>query len=111
MEADARERSGFQQTDNTWTQSVLQPSKDATPCNVVLKEKLDNQGPTSRYKARIFPKGYVQKDVVDYDETFAPVIPFDVVLLIAATLTWIGWYVHHADISSVLLDVDIDGEL
>lgn len=97
--------------DNTWTQTVLRLDKDSIPCKVILKQKMDEKGPTARYKGRLVAKGYVKKDGVDYDETFAPVTSFDVILLIVGKFTSVGCHGNHADISAAFLNEDIDGEL
>ena len=61
--------------------SSLPESPKAIPCKVVWKRKLDGVGQVTQYKARIFAKGYYQKCGVDYDVTFAPVIPYDILLM------------------------------
>lgn len=80
--------------DNTWTHGVLPMGKNVIPCKLVLKRKNNEQGWTACYKACLFAKGYVQKDSVDSDEWFSPVIAFDVLLLIAGEFTSVGWHVH-----------------
>lgn len=70
---------------NTWVKAVLPRGKDAIQCRVVIKRKLNGQERFAWYKAHLFTKGYFQKDGVNYDETFAPGIPFDVLLLIVGT--------------------------
>lgn len=60
---------------------------------------------------RLVSKGYVQRQGVDYDETFAPVVPFSVVLLVLGRFISKGLHVHHADISTAFLIGNIDGEL
>lgn len=52
--------------------------------------KLDEQGLIVCYKVRLVSKGFVQKDGVDYAERFAPVIPFDVLLLIVREFIPLG---------------------
>ncbi len=46
---------------------------------------------------------------VDYDETFAPVVDFEVVLLIVSYFVRINAHIHHADIVTAFLNGDIDG--
>lgn len=68
--------------ENTWTGTFLPQGKDAVLCKVVRKLDMDERGRVARYKARVVAKGYSQKDRVDYEETFASVTLFVVLLFI-----------------------------
>ncbi len=47
----------------------------------------------------------------DNDETFAPVISYENLLMTVGTYVLMGWVVHNADICTTFLDGIIDGEL
>lgn len=72
---------------------------------------MDEQESIAHEKARPLAKGYVQNDGVDCEETFAPVIPSEVLLLIVGKFTSLGWNVRQADIFTALLNGDVDSEL
>lgn len=99
------------QTNNTWTQIVLPLSKDGIPWKVLLQQKLGDQGHILRYKVRLVAMGSIEKDCVDFDQTFAPVIPLDVLLLIVENFASVGWRVLQADIFTAFLNGEMDNEL
>lgn len=78
---------------------------------MVFKQKLDDQGLISRYKARRVVKRFFQKEGIDYLETFASVVSFHILLLLVGKFISKGWHVHHANISPAFLNGDIDGDL
>lgn len=58
----------------TWTLEQLPTGKKAIGCKWVYKRKTNENGETTRYKARLVAQGFTQKFGVDYDEVFAPVV-------------------------------------
>lgn len=55
---------------------------------------MDEQGRIGHYKSRLVAKGFVQKDLIDCEETLAPAILFDVPHLIVRSLhQWAGVFI------------------
>lgn len=67
---------------------------------MLFKRNLDGRSCVARFNAHLVAMRYVQKHGVDFDETYAPVVHFDVVLLVLGRFLVMGWHVHHADIST-----------
>ena len=98
-------------SNRTWVRANLPAGRMAIPCKVVWKKKLDDAGKVARYKARVVAKGFHQRYGVDYDETFAPVVSYDALLVALGIAVSKEWHIHHADISTAFLNGIIDGEV
>jgi hypothetical protein len=69
----------------------------------VLKRKRDEFGNVDRHKARNVLEGQHMKKGVHYDKTFSPCAGLEVIRLIAAIATHMGWMISHADIPNAYL--------
>ncbi|WVZ17947.1 hypothetical protein V8G54_005269 [Vigna mungo] len=59
---------------HTWTITTLPPNKKAIWFKWVYKTKKKVDGTIDRFKACLVAKGYTQKEVIDYFDTFSPVV-------------------------------------
>jgi len=76
-------------------------------CKWIYKRKINPDGSTD-YKARLFIKGYEQKEGIDYDGISAPVSKMATFRLILALATQYGWDVDHMDVVTAFLNPKID---
>ena len=64
----------------------------------VYTKKRDKDGNVSRYKARLVAKGFTQRYGIDYNETFAPVVKFKSVRILAAIAAKLGLEAYQDDV-------------
>ena len=83
---------------NTWVVSNLPPGKKAIKTRWIYKIKKNSNNEPERFKARLVAKGYNQEHVIDYEETFAPVVKQQSIRLMLAIATNEKLIVHQIDI-------------
>jgi hypothetical protein len=57
----------------TWELADLPRGHNAITLKWVFKRKRDEAGAIVKHKARLVTRGFVQRDSIDFDDTFAPV--------------------------------------
>lgn len=87
----------------TWELVALPEGEKALSARWVLRTKVDHAGHI-KYKARVVARGNEQREGLDYEETFAPVVRWSTVRLIVALATANGWPIHHMDVVTAFLN-------
>jgi hypothetical protein len=77
----------------------------------VFKLKRDEAGAIIKHKARLVARGFVQREGIDFNDSFAPMARRESVRLLFALVTQEGWRVHHMDVKSVFLNDDLKEEV
>lgn len=82
---------------HTW--DVVTPQgKIPIGCKWIYKIKYKSSGEFERYKARLVAKGYSQKEGIDYQETFSPVVMMKIVRIILNIASQKKWHIHQMDV-------------
>jgi hypothetical protein len=95
----------------TWELADLPQGHRAITLKWVYKLKRNEAGEIVKHKARLVACGFVQQEGIDFDDVFAPVARMESVPLLLALAAQEGWQVHHMDVKSVFLNVDLKEEV
>lgn len=89
----------------------LPPGRTAIPLKWVLRRKLGPQGELLRHKARLVVMGFLEKEGIDYQETFAPVGSYRALRVLLALSARFGLHLHQFDVKNAFLYGDLNEEI
>jgi hypothetical protein len=95
----------------TWELADLPRGHSVITLKWVFKLKRDESGAIVKHKARLVARGFVQREGIDFDDTFAPVAGMESVRLLFALAAQESWRVHHMDVKSAFLNGDLKEEV
>ena len=77
----------------------------------IFKTKLNQDGTLDKFKARLVAQGYSQREGIDYEEVFAPVIGITTLRILLSICAKSNLIFRTIDINSAYLYADIDKEI
>jgi hypothetical protein len=77
----------------------------------VFKLKRDKADTIIKHKARLVACSFVQREGIDFNDTFAPVAWMESVRLLFTLAAQEGWRVHHMDVKSAFLNGELKEEV
>jgi hypothetical protein len=96
---------------HTWEKCKLPPDRVPIGCKWVYKVKINKNGEIERYKARLVAKGYSQKEGIDYNETFAPVLKYKSLRILLSLAAIKDMEVKQMDVETAFLNAPIKEEV
>lgn len=95
----------------TWELVNLPKGKSAIGLKWVYKVKYAADGEVQRYKSRLVAKGYVQRQGVDYVDTYSPVARYETVRIILGLAAQNQWSVFQFDVKSAFLNGSLEEDV
>ncbi|GJU80865.1 putative RNA-directed DNA polymerase [Tanacetum coccineum] len=93
---------------NTWEIVDLPVGRNEIGSKWVWKIKYKSDGEIERYKARLVAKGFNQREGIDFDETFSPVVKIVIVRCLINLVVQSGWSLFQMDINNAFLYGDLE---
>ena len=94
-----------------WT--LIDPPEGIVPigCKQIFKRKIGAYGKVETYKARLVAKGFHQRQGVDYEETFLPVVMLKSIRILLAIAAHYDYEVWQMDVKTTFLNDYIEEDI
>jgi hypothetical protein len=94
-------------TNRVWNLEEIPKGAKIVGCNWVYKTKCDSKGNIERFKARHVAKGFMQREDIDYTETFSSVSCKNSLRIIMTLVAYYDLELHQMDVKMTFLNGDL----
>jgi hypothetical protein len=94
-----------------WHLVPYEKGENIIDCKWVYKIKRKVDGSINRYKARLAAKGFKQRYVIDYEDTFSPVVKVATIHLVLSIVVSRRWSLRQLDIQNAFLHGVLEEEV
>ncbi|KAH9705857.1 hypothetical protein KPL70_012031 [Citrus sinensis] len=95
----------------TWELVPLPHGRKAIGNKWVYKIKRDGNDQVERYRARLVVKGYAQKEGIDFNEIFSPMVRLTTVRIVLAMCATFDLHLEQLDVKTVFLHGELEEEI
>ena len=97
---------------NIWELVQLSKGKRVVGCKwVYQKKEAISEKDTEKYKARLVAKGYSQKEGINYNEIFSPVVKHTSIRIILAMVARYNLELEQLDVKTAFLHGDLEEDI
>lgn len=95
----------------TWDLVTLPEGKRALNCKWVLRKKTDEKGNLEKFKARLVIKGCAQREGIDFDEVYSPVVRYVSIRYLISIAVQFDMHIFQMDAVTAFLQGDLSDEI
>ena len=95
----------------TWKLVDLPPGSKPIGCKWIFKKKMKVGETIDKFKARLVVKGFIQKEGIDYFDTYAYVARISTIRVLIALASIYKLQIHQMDVKTAFLNGELEEEI